>query len=417
MLLLEYIDPPRILFTIMILLVVFIGLVPKGLERNFLPNQQAWTGVFLFWLTGMVIPNLFLGMLVILMGMSLIQIMPPSKLMDDMGWRTLAYLGAYALAVPHVEPWMLLAFCEGMVGLGVCLGGWVLYGLTKRGKVSWKPFESHPRLQGLHYHENRSTIPNANQGQGNHLHCVATLCTASAVAGWWGTECVFFLLAIPLTIMPIIGPLLFWMLKVREYSRKPLWGQGWGHLFIILTVVSVLQWGWMAALIALPYFLGGVWWAILHDEGLQERMIVWRKVLVESWIPAGWVVWTIGHGLGSWKYLTGTFVPSRTNPKNITKFSAAHSEPLIFLVQYGLVGLLLFSLGVGDALMRGWTGGVHGEMLLIMGVPFLTIAAINFPFTHLHSEILKEQEHFVGNVVLMNFTLCLGILIDGILGW
>ena len=90
MLLLEYIDPPRILFTIMILLVVFIGFVPKGLERNFLPNQQAWTGVFLFWLTGMVIPNLFLGMLVILMGMSLIQIMPPSKLMDDMGWRTLA---------------------------------------------------------------------------------------------------------------------------------------------------------------------------------------------------------------------------------------------------------------------------------------------------------------------------------------
>lgn len=365
-------------------LLLFLVIVPTvaqgGMDRCDQLNRVSWMLFGCLLAVTLVIRNPWAALCVAMVAIGMLTVVPKSDVWARAGLPSLAGAAAYAalttrVSVAHVEP-VLWAF----VALGCWMGFWTDYSRQKgcvpyldwypgppRPDVSWRP---------LCLHEDSPTHLKAGQGNANHLQCAAVLCTAAMVAlvwlGQWAA-----LLAWPLVLQPML----------RRVNKEGRFGQGHLHLATLLvTVVGVWSGnGWMLVLLLTGYVLGlSLWakpWRPRTDWFDGGRFGMWRTVLCDGWWRSSWRQRVFGLGTGIWQPYTAPL----TVPKHGgVIFTAAHNEYVQWLVEHGLLGLILLTGYLLHALSRLWQGGAEGHALLLMALTLMSIAVTNFPWTWFH---------------------------------
>jgi hypothetical protein len=366
---------------VLLLMLVLPVVAQGGLDRCDQINRTSWLIFFCLIAVAATIRNPWAALCVAMIAAGMLTVIPKSDVWIRAGLPSLAAAAAYAALTPkvtvaHVEP-VLWAF----VAVGCYMGFWTDYsrqqGLTSY--MHWFPRAPRPGMwfPPLAFHEDSPTHLKAGQGNANHLQSAAVLSLAAMLAlvflgRWWA------LLAWPLVLQPLL----------RRVNKEGRLGQGHLHAATLLVTALGVWSGKLSVLILLltTYTLILCLWARpwqarknWYDGG---RFGMWRTVMVDGWAKTTIRQKLLGLGTGIWQPYTAPL----TMPKHGgVIFTAAHNEYLQWLVEHGIVGLILLSCYVIDALGRLWNGGQEGHSFLLVALTLLSVAVTNFPWTWFHS--------------------------------
>lgn len=362
---------------LLVLLLLIPTLAQGGLDRCDQLNRMSWLLCACLIAVGCTVRNHWAGAAIVLVALGTLTVLPRSDVWMRSGLPALAAAAGYAAFTPIVQASWLVPICWALVGIGCYVGLWTDYS-RQRGLVHYlKAWNLFPKwFRPICWHEDSATHLKAGQGNANHLHSVACLCTA-AMGALVLLGHPFALLAWPLVCMPML----------RRVTKEHWLGQGHGHLttglvafvgiwsgkgWVLLTLIGL--YGFSACVVAKP-------WRPRTDGWDGDRFGMWRTVLVKGWWPTTWRHRLIGFGTGTWQAVTS---PLTIKFHRGVIFTAAHNEWVQWLVEHGVIGLLIVG-GYGcDLCWRLWHGGSAGQALLLLVIVLMSIATTNFPWTWFH---------------------------------
>ena len=365
---------------------------------------------------------------------------PWSQTIQRSGEPAVMAAAAYLALTPLVTPVLLLPILWIFVAIGCWMGAWTVFS-GWQGKVAYQLvwgqwFGVLPRPMFC-WHEDSPTHLKAGQGNSNHLVCAAILCIAASVAlvtlGYWPV-----LLTWPLLLQPLLA----------RINKEGVLSQGHVHLVSlgVAYLAITLSTGASATAVLLAY---GVGMLVLvrpwqprpmgHLDG--SRFLMWNIAVTECWWPQGWRRRLLGVGTGTWESLTAEATIKKIGG---VVFTTAHNEYLQWMVEHGLLGLLVLIGYLLDALVRLWMGGPEGHALFLMAIALCSIAATNFPWSWFHEipqpptcttcalrvmppgapapdgfchcpeprQLRPTQPYYVGSPTLVAMSLVIGILVE-----
>ena len=344
-------------------------------------NRTSWLLFGCLVATVVTIRNPWAAAGVACLASGLLPVLPRSQVWSRSGVPALAAAATYALVTPYAIPAWTEPVLWTFVGVGCYMGLWTDYSRQQglKSYQSWwpkAPIKSLPWLRPIVWHEDSATHLKAGQGNANHLHSCAALATA-AVGALVLMGRPWALLAWPLVLQPML----------RRVTKEHWLGQG--HLHCATGLVAALgSWsgrGWvLVSLLALATLTGCLWikpWRPRTDGLDGGRFGMWRTVLTGVWWPAPWRQRLLGFGTGTWQAIT---TPITMAKHGGVIFTAAHNEAIQWLVEHGLIGLVIFVGYFVTLSGRLWSGGPPGHAILLLAIVMGSIAMTNFPWTWFH---------------------------------
>jgi O-antigen ligase len=146
-------------------------------------------------------------------------------------------------------------------------------------------------------------------------------------------------------------------------------------------------------------------------NSMRLRLAYWRDAIFLVWWPEGWKHRLFGFGSQTWFAATIRMGEARRHPE---VFTMAHNEFIQQLLEHGILGLVILCGYFVDALWRTAHGGPEGQAVFLIGMVWIGIALVNFPFAwyHEYHPSTEQQQRWYGSPTLNAWAFITVLLVE-----